>query len=295
MSDRNNLFRSVLYMPGSKARALEKAKTLDADALIFDLEDAVSPDEKPLARDLVCAAVKAGGYGHRSVVIRINGADTPWGDADLAAAVAAAPDAILIPKVSTKADLLSIITQMEQMGASPNTRIWAMMETPLGILNAQKIASAAPMLEAFVMGTNDLVNELFAAHTPDRTPVITSLSLCLLAARAYGLVCIDGVYNAFKDGDGLRIACQQGRDMGFDGKTLIHPAQLAVTNEVFAPSEADLALAQAYVDAFNAAKANGEGVAVVNGKIVENLHVDTAQKLLAKAVTIASIEKNLGE
>jgi len=292
MTTRNSLFRSVLYMPGSKERALEKAKTLNADALIFDLEDAVSPSEKPLARELVCAAVKAGGYGRRSVVIRINGADTIWGAEDLATAIAAKPDAILIPKVSTANDLLSIAAQMEALKADEKTRIWAMMETPLGILNAQEIAAATPLLEAFVMGTNDLVNELSAVHTSNRAPVLTALSLCLLAARAYGLVCVDGVYNAFKDDDGLRAACLQGRKLGFDGKTLIHPAQLAVTNDVFAPSPEDLELAQTYVTAFEAAKANGEGVAVVNGKIVENLHVDTARKLLGKAAIIASVTKN---
>lgn len=276
-------FRSVLYMPGSKERALEKAKTLEADALILDLEDAVAPDEKPLARDLVCAA---GGYGHRTVVIRINGLDSEWGAADLAAACKAGPDAILIPKVNTGADLRNIADLMTKHGAPEHTKIWAMMETPLGILNAQEIA-AAPRLEAFVMGTNDLVKELNATHTPDRTPVVTSLSMCLLAARAHGLLCVDGVYNAFKDDDGLRAECMQGRDMGFDGKTLIHPAQLAVTNEVYAPSPADLELAQTYVDAFNDAKSRGEGVAVVNGKIVENLHVETAEKLLGKAAAIA--------
>ena len=209
---------------------------------------------------------------------------------DLAAACAAGPDAVLIPKVSTADDLKQVEKLMKAFGVPEKTRIWAMMETPLGILNTQEIAAATPMLEAFVMGTNDLVKELFAAHTPDRAPVLTSLSMCLLAARAYGLICVDGVYNAFKDDDGLRAACQQGRDMGFDGKTLIHPAQLAVTNEVFAPSAEDIALAQTYVDAFNEAKAKGEGVAVVNGKIVENLHVETAEKLLGKAAAIASVK-----
>ncbi len=292
MTDRNTLFRSVLYMPGSKVRALEKATTLDVDALIFDLEDAVSPEEKPMARRLVCDAVKAGGYARRSIIIRINGLDSEWGMDDLAAACAAGPDAILIPKVSTADDLKQIEKLMKAFGVADKTRIWAMMETPLGILNAQEIAASTPMLEAFVMGTNDLVKELFAAHTHDRAPVMTSLSMCLLAARAYGLICVDGVYNAFKDDEGLRAACQQGRDMGFDGKTLIHPAQLAVTNEVFAPSIEDIALAQTYVDAFNEAKAKGEGVAVVNGKIVENLHVETAEKLLGKAAVIASVAEN---
>ena len=282
------LFRSVLYMPGSRARVLEKAKTLDADALILDLEDAVTPDEKPMARDLVCASVKEGGFGNRVVAIRINGLDSQWGQDDLAAACVAGPDAILIPKVSSPDDLKLVERLMEKHGAPAKTRIWAMMETPLGILNAKEIAAATPRLQMLVMGTNDLVNELFAAHTPDRTPVLTSLSLCLLAARAHGLICVDGVYNAFKDDDGLRTTCQQGRDMGFDGKTLIHPAQLAVTNEVFAPSPEDVELAQAYVDAFNEAVSKGSGVAVVNGKIVENLHVETAQKLLAKAEAIRS-------
>ena len=283
-----SLFRSVLYMPGSRERVLEKAKTLDVDALILDLEDAVTPDEKPMARDLVCASVKDGGFGNRVVAIRINGLDSQWGQDDLAAACAAGPDAILIPKVNSADDLKSVERMMEQHGAPAKTRIWAMMETPLGILNAKEIADATPRLQMLVMGTNDLVNELFAAHTPDRTPVLTSLSLCLLAARAHGLICVDGVYNAFKDDDGLRATCQQGRDMGFDGKTLIHPAQLAVTNEVFAPSPEDIELAQTYVDAFNEAVSRGSGVAVVNGKIVENLHVETAQKLLAKAEAIRS-------
>ncbi len=287
MTSQNFLFRSVLYMPGSKERALEKAKTLDADALILDLEDAVSPDEKPLARDLVSAAVRAGGYGERTVIVRINGLDSEWGRADLRAASAAGPDAILVPKVSTPQDLHRIEMLMEEFGAPETTRIWAMMETPLGILNVQAIACSTKRLQGLVMGTNDLVKELEAAHTPERTPVLASLSMCLLAARAYGLVCVDGVYNAFKDDEGLRTACEQGRDMGFDGKTLIHPAQLAVTNEVFAPSDEDLEQARAYIDAYEAAKAKGEGVAVVNGRIVENLHVETARKLLAKAKTIA--------
>lgn len=288
MSSQNFLFRSVLYMPGSKSRALEKAKTLDADALILDLEDAVSPDEKPLARDLVCEAVKAGGFGERTVIVRINGLDSEWGREDLRRACHAGPDAILVPKVSTPQDLRDIEILMEQFGAPKSTRIWAMMETPLGILNVQAIACSTKRLQGLVMGTNDLVKELEAAHTPDRTPVLASLSMCLLAARAYGLVCVDGVYNAFKDDEGLRAACEQGRDMGFDGKTLIHPAQLSVTNEVFAPSQDDLEQAQAYIDAYEAAKAKGEGVAVVNGRIVENLHVETARKLLAKAAMIAA-------
>ena len=281
--------RSVLYMPGSKSRALEKAEGLPADALILDLEDAVAPEEKPAARELVCDAVEARRFDPREVIIRINGLDTEWGEADLTAAAAAGPDAILVPKIDTADEIVDIADRMNAAGAPEDTAIWAMMETPLGMLNAADIAAAHPRLACFVMGTNDLVKDLHASHTEMRLPLITGLGLCLLAARAHGLASIDGVYNAFKDDDGLRAACQQGKELGFDGKTLIHPAQLAVTNEVFAPSADDIELAQSYVDAFEAAKAKGEGVAVVNGRIVENLHVDNARRLLAEADAIAAL------
>ncbi|MEL6424963.1 MAG: CoA ester lyase [Pseudomonadota bacterium] len=281
--------RSVLYMPGSKSRALEKAEGLPADALILDLEDAVAPEEKPAARELVCDAVEARRFGPREVIIRINGLDTEWGEAELTAAAAAGPDAILVPKIDTADEIVDIADRMAAAGAPEDTAIWAMMETPLGMLNAADIAAAHPRLACFVMGTNDLVKDLHASHTEMRLPLITGLGLCLLAARAHGLAIIDGVYNAFKDDDGLRAACQQGKELGFDGKTLIHPAQLAVTNEVFAPSADDIELAQSYVDAFEAAKARGEGVAVVNGRIVENLHVDNARRLLAEADAIAAL------
>ncbi|MEL6125768.1 MAG: CoA ester lyase [Pseudomonadota bacterium] len=281
--------RSVLYMPGSKSRALEKAEGLPADALILDLEDAVAPEEKPAARELVCDAVEARRFGPREVIIRINGLDTEWGEAELTAAAAAGPDAILVPKIDTADEIVDIADRMAAAGAPEDTAIWAMMETPLGMLNAADIAAAHPRLACFVMGTNDLVKDLHASHTEMRLPLITGLGLCLLAARAHGLAIIDGVYNAFKDDDGLRAACQQGTELGFDGKTLIHPAQLAVTNEVFAPSADDIELAQIYVDAFEAAKAKGEGVAVVNGRIVENLHVDNARRLLAEADAIAAL------
>lgn len=281
--------RSVLYMPGSKERALDKARSLPADALILDLEDAVAPGEKELARALVVKALSEGGYGKRELIVRINGLDTPWGREDLKAVCPVAPDAILVPKVSSAALVGEVEELMRAAGAAAHTAIWAMMETPRGILHAEAIAAASPRLQCFVMGTNDLVKELYAAHTPLRLPVVTALGLCMLAARAYGLSIIDGVYNAFKDMDGLREACQQGRDMGFDGKTLIHPDQLAVCNEVFAPSAADLALANRYVEAFEAAKAAGQGVAVVDGKIVENLHVETARRLLAQARAIAEM------
>ena len=281
--------RSVLYMPGSKSRALEKAEGLPADALILDLEDAVAPEEKPAARELVCDAVEARRFDPREVIIRINGLDTEWGEADLTAAAAAGPDAILVPKIDTADEIVDIADRMNAAGAPEDTAIWAMMETPLGMLNAADIAAAHPRLACFVMGTNDLVKDLHASHTEMRLPLITGLGLCLLAARAHGLAIIDGVYNAFKDDDGLRAGGQQGKELGFDGKTLIHPAQLAVTNEVFAPSADDIELAQSYVDAFEAAKAKGEGVAVVNGRIVENLHVDNARRLLAEADAIAAL------
>ena len=286
-------YRSVLYMPGSRERALEKAKTLAADALILDLEDAVTPSEKENARRLVAAAVTAGGYGRRKLLVRPNGFDTDWGAADIAAACKAGPDAILIPKAESAADITRTAALLEEHGAPAHTRIWAMMETPRGMLNAAAIAAAHPRLEGFVLGTNDLAKDLGAAHTPDRTPLIAALGLCLLAARAEGLVCVDGVYNAFRDEDGLRAACLQGREMGFDGKSLIHPAQLDIANEVFAPSAEDVALAEEQVAAFEAARARGEGVAVVDGRIVENLHVVAARRLIDRAAVIAALETDI--
>lgn len=284
--------RSVLYMPGSKPRALEKARGLAADVLILDLEDAVVPAEKAAARQQVLDAVAHGGYGSRELVIRINGLDTEWGVDDLAAAATSGADAVLIPKVESDAMIADAVTRLEAAEAPGTMAVWAMMETPLGMLNAAQIA-ASPRLACLVMGTNDLVKELDAAHTETRQPVITALGLCMLAARAYGLAIVDGVYNAYKDEDGLRTSCIQGKEMGFDGKTLIHPAQLGVTNQVFAPSSDDIALAERYVSAFAETEAAGQGVAVVDGQIVENLHVETAKKLLARAEAIARLEKEL--
>jgi citrate lyase beta subunit len=281
--------RSALYMPGSKARALEKARGLATDVLLLDLEDAVAPSEKEAARELVTQAVRERGFGRREVVIRINGLDTPWGADDLAAACAAAPDAILAPKVGSAAQVAELAARMEAAGAPAACALWAMMETPVGMLNAASIA-AHPRLACFVMGTNDLAKDLRAEHTPMRLPMITALGLCLLAARAHGLAALDGVYNAFRDAEGLRAACVQGREMGFDGKTLVHPDQLAVCNEVFAPSPAAVALARSYVAAFDEATAAGQGVAVVEGRIVENLHVENARRLLAEAEAIAALE-----
>ena len=278
--------RSMLYMPGSKPRALEKARGLAADALILDLEDAVPPAEKDAARDIVAEALTTGGYGARELIVRINGLDTDWGAADLAMVAKSNADAILIPKVESKAMTQEVVAMLEAERASADIAIWAMMETPLGILNALAIAQSHPKMAGMVMGTNDLVKELQATHAPGRAPVSTSLSLCLLAARATGLACIDGVYNAFKDDEGLRAECTDGCARGFDGKTLIHPAQLAIANESFGPTEGALAEAREQLAAFEAVEAAGQGVAVVNGRIVENLHVETAKRLIAESEAI---------
>lgn len=282
--------RSVLYMPGSRERALEKARTLKADALILDLEDAVTPDEKANARKLVSAALKEGGYGGRELIIRINGLDTPWGEEDLKAACAARPDAVLIPKVETPEMIIDVAARMAGHQAAAETQIWAMIETPRGVLNAAAIAGAHPRLAGFVMGSNDLVKELRAAHRPGRAPIAAALGLCVLAARAGGLAAIDGVCNAYLDEDLLREECEAGRDMGYDGKTLIHPAQIAISNEVFGPSEDALAEAHEQLAAWEDVTAKGGGVAVVRGRIVENLHVETAKRLIAEAEAIAALE-----
>lgn len=276
-------YRSVLYIPGSKERALEKAKGLPVDAIIFDLEDAVAIDEKDNARALLAQTLKDGDFGSRARIVRINGLDTEWGAKDIAAFVGADIEAILIPKVSSAAHVQAVADLI------PDVPLWAMMETPAGMLNAAEIA-AHPRMVGFVMGTNDLAKELKCRFRADRLPMLTSLQLCLLAGRAEGIPVIDGVYNAFKDDEGLQAECDQGRDMGFDGKTLIHPAQVAITNAAFAPTEAEIDLAQRQIAAFEEAEANGQGVAVVDGKIVENLHIVTARETLAKAAAIAELE-----
>ncbi len=283
MEQRARPFRSVLYIPGSKGRALEKARGLPVDAIIFDLEDAVAPDEKVNARTTLAAALAEGGYGNRMRIVRINGLDTQWGEADAKAAAGMDCDAVLLPKVETTAQLDALAALI---GDKP---IWAMMETPRGMLNAAEIA-AHPQLTGFVMGTNDLAKELQTRFRPDRLPMMAGLGLCLLAAKAEGIVIVDGVYNAFKDAEGLKVECDQGRDMGFDGKTLIHPAQVDVANAAFAPSDAEIDLAKRQIAAFEECEASGQGVAVVDGKIVENLHVVTAREILAKADAIAALE-----
>jgi len=280
--------RSVLYMPGSNARALEKARTLDADALILDLEDAVSPDAKELARKQVCDAVIAGGFGHREIAIRVNGLDTPWGQDDLKAAAAAKPDAILVPKISSAAMIQEIEGLLEKAGVASHTRLWAMMETPLGILRALEIAGSSKRLAVLVMGTNDIAKELHAAHVPGRVPMLASLSTCLLAARAHGLVIVDGVYNDIKNAEGFEAECLQGMQMGFDGKTLIHPNQVEPCNKVFSPSDAEIEMAHKIIAAFEEAKAQGKGVATVDGRMIENLHVDNAKRAVAMAEAISA-------
>jgi (3S)-malyl-CoA thioesterase len=282
-------YRSALYLPGSNDRALDKARTLAVDAILFDLEDAVAVDQKAAARDGLAAALIQGGYGGRARIVRINGFDTEWADDDLTAIAAAKPDGILLPKVDSVADIETLDAKMSVLSGYGDTRIWAMIETPLGVLNAAQIA-AHPRMEGFVLGTNDLAKDLNTRSGVARWPLMTSLQLSLLAARAHGLVALDGVYNAFKDEDGLRAECEQGRDMGFDGKTLIHPAQVAVANVAFAPSEQEVDLAHRQIEAFEAAEAEGKGVAVVDGRIVENLHIVSARATLAKMKMIATLE-----
>ena len=244
--------RSVLYRPGSNARALDKARSLPADGLILDLEDAVAPDAKALAREQVCAAVKQGGYGNRELIIRVNGLDTPWGAEDIAAASAAKPHAILLPKVENAEQVHQAVALMQRHDAPADTTLWCMMETPKGILHAEAIAAASPRIGCLVMGTSDLVKDLNARHTPLRLPVAASLSLCLLAARAYGLAILDGVHLDLDDEAGFKAACEQGLEYGFDGKTLIHPKQVEPCNAVFAPSEAEVARAYKIIAAFEA-------------------------------------------
>jgi citrate lyase subunit beta / citryl-CoA lyase len=282
--------RSVLYMPGSNPRAMEKGKTLQADGLILDLEDAVAPDAKAQARTQIGEAIQGGGYGKRELIVRTNGLNTAWGYEDLVFAATSGADAVLLPKVES-ADL---VRQAEQIlvasGAPADLKIWCMMETPLAMLNAKEIAGASPRLGAFVMGTSDLAKDLHAAHTRDRLPMITSLGLCLLAARAYGLAILDGVYLDLNDDEGFAASCRQGVELGFDGKTLIHPKTLAATNATFGPSADEVAHSRRIIDAFQVAVAEGKGVVLVDGKLVENLHVENARRLVALAEAIEALE-----
>ncbi|TVP72382.1 MAG: CoA ester lyase [Rhodobacteraceae bacterium] len=281
-------FRSVLYIPGSKERALEKATTLAADAIIFDLEDAVAIDEKARARVLLAETLQSTDYGQRAKLVRINALSSEWGAADLDVIGSIKPEAILLPKVDTPAHVEALARLLDARPETADTRIWAMIESPKAVLNAQTIA-CAPRMAGFIMGTNDLAKDVGCRSRPDRQQLLTALQLPLIAAKAAGIVAVDGVYNAFRDEAGLRTECEQGRDMGFDGKTLIHPLQLPVANEVFSPSEAEVTLAKRQIEAFDAATARGEGVAVLDGMIVENLHIVTAKQTLAKAQAFAEL------
>ncbi|MFI1304234.1 HpcH/HpaI aldolase/citrate lyase family protein [Streptomyces sioyaensis] len=279
--------RSVLYMPGANERALEKAKSLPADALILDLEDAVAPDAKAEARKRVAAAVASGEYGFREVTIRVNAPGTAWHDDDLRAAAEAGPDAVVVPKVESADTVRAVERALEAAGAPDRTAIWAMVETPRAMLDARAVAAASERLTVLVMGTNDLAKELHAEHVPGRAPLLTGLSLALLAARESGKVILDGVYNDVKDAEGFEAECVQGRQFGFDGKTLIHPSQVAPCNRVFAPSPEQVARAQRIIDAFEEATREGRGVVTVDGRLIENLHVEEARRILALAEAVA--------
>lgn len=278
--------RSVLYMPSSNERALEKAKTLAVDALILDLEDAVAPDAKPAAREAACAAVKSGEYGGRELTIRVNGADTEWHVDDIKAACAAGPAAIVVPKVNSADAVLELVELMAQYDAPEHTKLWAMIESPYAILHAEEIAAAADRLTVLVMGTNDLIKELFVEQVPGRTNIVTSLQLAVLAARATGKAIIDGVYNDVKNLDGFLAECQQGRELGFDGKTLIHPGQVEGANAAFSPSEQAVEDARGILAAWDARET---GVVTYNGRMIENLHVDSARRTLSIHDAITSL------
>jgi citrate lyase subunit beta/citryl-CoA lyase len=282
--------RSALYLPGNKDRALEKGKSLPADVLIFDLEDAVGPDAKADSRAKVCGVISSAGYRPREIVVRINGAGTEWHDDDLAAVAGSAAHGVLVPKVETGNEVHALVDALDRLGAPQSLQLWAMIETPRAILRAEEIASASDRLTVLVVGTNDLVNDLHGLHVPGRAPVAPALSLAVLGARAAGKSILDGVFNAIDDEPGFRAEAQQGREMGFDGKTLIHPSQVAPANELFGPSETELADARKIVSAYQQAEAAGTSVITVDGRMIESLHVRDAQRILALADVIAELE-----
>ncbi|HXV25325.1 MAG TPA: CoA ester lyase [Alphaproteobacteria bacterium] len=284
--------RSALYMPGSNARALEKGRGLPADCLLLDLEDAVAPDAKPAARDQIAVAVKAGGYGRRELIVRINALESEWGEEDAAMAARSGADAVLLPKVESAAQVHALDGIMAGEGAPANMAIWCMIETPLGVLRSSEIAAAGGRLACFVMGTSDLAKDLQASHTRERLPMLTSLGLCILAARAYRLAILDGVHLDLNDDAGFAESCRQGRELGFDGKTLIHPKTIEAANRAFAPSESELEFSRRVIEAHAEAAAAGKGVVVVDGRLVENLHVENARRLVALAEAIAELEES---
>jgi citrate lyase subunit beta / citryl-CoA lyase len=278
--------RSFLFMPASNRRVLEKARGLSADGLIFDLEDAVAPAAKEAARSVLAAVLAAGGYGSRELVLRVNALDTPWCDGDLAAAATLPIDAVLLPKVESADAVRRSLARLEALGAPASIAIWCMIETPLGILAIREIAAASPRLAALVLGTSDLTKDLHARHTRDRLPLVTALGLALLAARAYQLAILDGVHLDLADEAGFAAICRQGRELGFDGKTLIHPKQIAAANAAFAPDPEEVAWSRRVVAAHRAAEARGDGVVLVDGGLIENLHVEEACRILALAEAI---------
>lgn len=280
----------MLFLPGANPRALEKARDLPADALIFDLEDAVAPAAKEKARGHAADALRAGGYGGRELIMRINALETPWGEADLAAAAGMPVDALLLPKVDSADQVRRAVSSLEALGAPPALAVWCMLETPRGILEAPAIAAASPRVAALVAGTSDLTKDLHALHTLDRAPLMTALGLILLAARARGLVALDGVHLDLADDEGFVCVCRQGRALGFDGKTLIHPKQIGPANAAFGPSPEEIAWSRRIIAAHVAAEAAGKGVVLVEGRLVENLHVADAHRVVAIADAIHQIE-----
>ncbi len=278
--------RSVLYMPGSNARALEKGRSLKADGLILDLEDAVAPDAKTSARTQISEAIKQGGYGYRELIVRINGLDSPWGEADVKAVAACGADAILIPKVESKQMIEDVIALLDAGGGPKDLPIWCMMETPLGILHAEEIAFASPRVGGLVLGTSDLAKDLNASHTHDRMPFMASLEICVLAAHAAGIAILDGVHLNLDDDAGFEASCVQGKELGMDGKTLIHPKTISIANDVFAPSADDIAWSKRIIKAHQEAEQAGKGVVLVDGRLIENLHVESARHLVAMADAI---------
>ncbi|MBO0738975.1 MAG: CoA ester lyase [Alphaproteobacteria bacterium] len=283
--------RSFLYMPGSNPRALERARSLPADGLILDLEDAVAPQEKESARAIVTAALAEGGYGEREVVLRVNPLDTPWGYADLASAATMPIDAVLLPKVEGAERLRLSLSLLDALGAPERLALWCMLETPLGILYARDIAAASPRLAALVLGTSDLTKDLHALATRDRLPLLTSLGLAILAARAYGLAVLDGVHLDLADDEGFAASCRQGRELGFDGKTVIHPKQIAAANAAFAPSTEEIEWSRRIIAAHAEAVAAGKGVVLVDGRLIENLHVENARRIVALAEEIRRLRQ----
>ncbi|MCK5545768.1 MAG: CoA ester lyase [Rhodospirillaceae bacterium] len=287
--------RSALYMPGSNTRALEKARTLACDAIIMDLEDSVAPDAKKLARKQVVEAIKQGGYGKREVVVRVNALDTTWGYKDIAMAASSGADVILLPKTESANAVRQLEHIMDESGAPDDMEIWCMVETPRGVLRAELIASASPRVSCLVMGTSDLAKDLHAHHTRERIPMVMSLGHCLLVARAYGLSILDGVHLDLGDDEGFKQSCLQGKDFGFDGKTLIHPKTISKANEIYGPSVDEVKWSNDIIAAFDVARAKGEGVVVIDGKLVENLHIVEARRIVKMSERIDELEADINK